>query len=385
VNSRRLLFFPSSLIAVKARALQTHLRFSMNKSVALGAFALLCCAEAARADVTWEHTATVSAGAGIPLVTFNLRNDWSGQNHRSRLSFDATAVTGAFGGTSSQPARGTVDMIERLGDDRLVLALRNPTNTGATQYVDEPYSTLQSRLRINFFEALDPQFAANADPVPSLTDEQRRRLGQELRAYTKPLTDAYSRQYFRALTETRTINGLTCQGYRYTALTLIPKQFASGPQTTFRVASEFWIAKDQPGDDEVSSFTTKANALKSGPQSVSMWLNEAFPILAEAMPEEQQSFIAALVGRKGEPNYGFRGTPAEFSVTLTPPADAGMGVSDIRFHALLTSHSTDPIPASAFASPTTGTRVEIEPFLATVRNGLKQGRQAIQQGLGGMM
>jgi len=357
----------------------------MNKSIVLGALALLCVGGAARADVTWEHTATVSAGGSAPLVTFNLRNDWSGQNHRARLSFDATAIAGAMGGTGSQPARGTFDVIERLGDDRLVLAVRNPTNTGATQYVDEPYSTLQSRLRINFFEVFDPQFAANAEPVPALTDEQRRRLGQELRAYTKPLTDIYSRQYFRALTETRTIGGLTCQGYRYTALSITPKQFGSGQQTTFRVTSEFWIAKNQPGDDEISSFTTKANDLKSGPQTVSMWLNEAFPILAEAMPEEQQSFIAALIGRKGDPNYGFRGTPAEFSVTLTPPAEASMGVTDIRFHALLTRHSTDPIPASAFASPTTGTRVEIEPFLNTVRNGLKTGRDAIRQGLSGMM
>jgi len=369
---------------MRALELQRRARILMNKSVLLGALALSCVGGAARADVTWEHSATVSAG-NIPLVSFQLRNDWSGKNHRARLSFDASSIAGAMGGTGSQPARGTLDVIERLGDDRLVFALRNPTNTGVTHYVDEPYSTLQSRLRINFFEALDPEFAAKAEPVPSLTDEQRRRLGQELRAYTKPFQDAYSRQYFRALPETRTIQGLTCQGYRYTSLTKIPGELGAGKQTWFRMASEFWIAKDQPGDDEIASFTTQANALKSGPQSVSMWINEAFPILAEAMPEEQQSFIAAFIGRKGEPNYGFQGTPVEFSVTLSPPAEMGMATGDIRFHAQLVHHSNDPIPARAFESPTTGTRVEIQPFLDLVKNGLKQGRQMIQQGLGGMM
>ena len=346
-------------------------------------FAALFCAAlagSARADVTWEHTAQVSLGTGTPVVTMNLRNDWSGQNHRARLSFDASAM-----GAGAQ-GRGTVDVIERLGDDRLVLSLRNPTNTGAAFYVDEPYTTLQERLRINFFEAFDPQFAAHAEPVPALTDEQRKRLGQELRAYIKPFQQQFSRQYFRALDEKRTINGLECRGYRYTSITLVPKKVAGSDQSV-RMESEFWIASNQPGDDEIASFTTAANKLKSGPQTVSMWLNEAFPILAEAMPDETQNAIAALIGRKGEANYGFRGTPVQFFVTVKlPPDGAPMpGMDSIRFAANLTRHSNDPIPARAFASPIDGTHIELQPFLDVVKNGLKQARQKLQQGMGSML
>ncbi len=359
----------------------------MQKPVLFGALALLSLGTLARADVTWEHTANVSVGGSVPLVSFNLRNDWSGQNHRARLSFDATGVAGAMGGMDSggPSPRGTVDVIERLGDDHLVFALRNPTNTGVSQYVDEPYSTLQNRLRLNFFEALDPQFAARAEPVPELTQDQRRRLGQELRAFYKPITDAYSRQYFRALPQTRTLNGLECRGYRYTSMSKIPKEAGAGSQAWIRMASEFWIARDQPGDDEIASFTTQANGLKSAAPTVSMWFNEAFPILAEAMPDEAQNAIAALIGRQGDANYGFRGTPVQFSITITPPAGVSMGVSDVRFQAQLTRRSNDPIPARAFALPSSGTRVQVEPFLQILRNGIKQGRQQIQQGLGDMI
>lgn len=355
----------------------------MYKPVLFGALALLSLGGLAHADVTWEHTASVSV-SGMPLVSFNLRNDWSGQNHRARFSFDATSVAGGLGDMGGAPTKGTLDVIERLGDDHLVFALRNPQNTGVTQYVDEPYSTLQNRLRLNFFEALDPQFAANTEPVPSLTDEQRRRLGQELRAYTKPFREVYSRQYFRALPQTRTINGLECRGYRYTSMTKLPASAGAGSQEWFRTATEFWVASNQPGDEEIASFTTQANGLKSGPPTVSMWLNEVFPIMAESMPDEAQSAVAALIGRKGEENYGFRGTPVQFSVTLTPPPSAQMGVGDIRLQAQLTRRSNDAIATRAFEIPTTGTRVQIEPFLQIMRNGIKQGRSAIQQGLGSM-
>lgn len=351
----------------------------MNKPFLFGALSLLSSGAIAHADVTWEHTAKVIYG-NKPVVSFKLRNDWSGDNHRARLFFDVTAT-----GTGDQ-GRGTVDVIERLGDDRLVFALRNATNTGVEQYVDEPYSTLQNRFRLNFFEALDPAFAAKAEPVPSLTDEQRRRLGQELRAYLKPVQDAYSRTYFRALPDTRTINGLECRGYRYTSMSRTPGynygQGSRGDQWA-RMAAEFWIASNQPGDEEIASFTTRANDLKSGPPSVSMWINEVFPILAEAMPDEAQNAMAALIGRKGQANYGFRGTPVQFALTVTPPKSAMMDTGAIRFQADLTRRSNDPIPARAFASPTSGTQVKVEPFLQMMRNGIKQGRTLIKQGLEG--
>ncbi len=356
----------------------------MQKPILFGALALLSLSSLSRADVTWEHKARVSVGGSKPLVTINLRNDWSGDNHRARFSLDANSVA-ANGSEGGPPLRGTVDVIERLGDDRLIFALRNADNTGVTNYVDEPYTTLQSRLRINFFEALDPQFAAKAEPVPQLTPEQRRRLGQELRAYTKPFSDALTRQYFRALPDTRTINGLESRGFRYTSMSKVP-DYMGGSAQWVRTSSEFWMATGQNGDDEITSFTKRANDLKSGAPTVSMWINEMLPILAESMPKESQNFVAALVGRPDEANYGFRGTPTQFFITITPPPAAQMMMGgEIRFQAELTRRSNDPIPARAFATPTDGTRTEIEPFLEIVRNAIKQGRDTIKQGMGSML
>ncbi len=359
----------------------------MQKPIFLGALALSSLAGIARADVTWEHTATVSMGNSKPVAMLTLRNDWSGDNHRARFSFNAAPGGSTMSGMSGAAARGTVDVIERLGDDKLIFALRNAQNTGVTNYVEEPYSTLQNRLRLNFFEALDPAFAANAEPVPALTDAQRRRLGQELRAYTKPFTQALQRQYFRALPQTRTINGLVSRGFRYTTLSKVPDYMGTGgSQQWTRTASEFWIASSQDGDNEILSFTQRANELKSGAPTVSMWINEILPIIAESMPEESQSFVAALIGRQDDPNYGFKGTLTQFAFTITPPPVAQMMTGgEIRVRADLKRRSNDPIPARAFASPTDGERTEIEPFLKSARDAIQQGRDLIKNQMGSMM
>ena len=361
----------------------------MQKPIFLGALALLSLTGISRADVTWEHTATISMGGSKPVASLDLRNDWSGDNHRARFMFNAAPGGSAMAGMIPSEARANVDIIERLGDDKLIFALRNAQNTGVTKYVEEPYSTLQSRLRINFFEALDPAFAADAEPVPELTDAQRRRLGQELRAYTKPFTEAVSRQFFRALPGTRTINGLESHGFRYTQLSRLldySGMSGGGNSQWIRVTSEFWIASGQDGDDEILSFTKRANDLKSGAPTVSMWINEVLPIIAQSMPEESQSFVAALIGRKGDADYGFTGTPTQFSITVTPPLTTQLMTGGaIRFQADLKSRSTNTIPARAFASPTDGKRTEIEPFLKQARDAIKQGRDLIKSGLGSMM
>ncbi|BCM90624.1 hypothetical protein IAD21_02481 [Abditibacteriota bacterium] len=361
----------------------------MQKPFIFGALALASFASAVHADVTWEHTASVSMGTSKPITLFNIRNDWSGDNHRARISFDVSKMAAAAGNmaggmSGGPPPSGTVDIIERLGDDRLIFALRNPTNTAVTQYLEEPYSTLQSRLRINFFQALDPKFAKDAEPVPALTDEQRRRLGQELRAYTKPLTQAVSRQYFRALPEKRVINGLESRGYRYTSMTKVPDSMGSKGQWV-RMASELWIASGQSGDDEILSFTKRANELKSGAPTVSMWINEIMPILAETAPNESQAFIAALIGRKGDANYGFKGTPTQIFLTVSPPPAEQLVTGEIRLQLNLKRRADAPIPMRAFASPTTGERTKIEPFLAIMRNLVKEGRDKIEKSMGDML
>lgn len=326
-------------------------------------------AHSARADVSWEHSGRIAVGT-TPLATFNLKNEWSGQKHRARFFFDATGL--ALFGAPADKAKGTLNLIERLDDDKIVIA---PEMVGVpAQYVEEPYSTLKSRLQINFWEGLDDRLAS--EPIPSLTPEQRRRLGREIRAAVSPLARRFSRQYFRVLPQKRTIMGLESTGYRYSSLLIIPEK--GRPSQNIRTTVEFWLAAPQDSDAEIQGFTTAANNLKKGPPSSSMWLNEYFPIIFETMPDELQQTIESLVGDKDAPNFGYRGTPTQFFVTVTLPVEAQMMGGDIRFIAELKKRSTEPVDASVFQTPTVGKRVEIEPFLKLMKNGVKQARTQME-------
>ena len=342
---------------------------TMKKISAFLCAATLLGAASARADVSWEHSGAVSVG-GVPLVKFNLRNDWSNQNHRGRFFVDATGL--AAMGAPTQSAKVTLDCIERLDDDKLIIA---PKMAGQNaQYIEEPYSTLKSRLSFNLWEGLDEELGR--EPVPALTPEQRRRLGRELRASISPLSKRFSRQYFRVLPQKRMIMGMESTGYRYTSLLIIPERGA--PSQTLRANIEFWLASPQDGDAEILGFTTAANALKSGPPTNSMWINEYFPIIYETMPDELQKTIEAMIGDKNKPGFGYRGTPMQVFVTVTPPPSAAMGIGDIRLAVNLKSRSTSAIDQAIFQAPTDAKRVEVEPYLKIMKNAVRQGRQQME-------
>lgn len=344
----------------------------MKKILTFLCAATLLSALSARADVAWQHAGAVSVG-GAPLVKFNVRNEWSNQNHRARLFLDATGL--AMLGAPTEGAKGTLNVIERLGDDKIIIA---PEMAGqSAQYVEEPYSTLKGRLRLNFWEGLDEKLAN--EEVPAFTPEQRSRLGRELRAIVSPLTKRFSRQYFRVLPQKRTIMGLESTGYRYTSLVIVPQKGA--PDQVVRMNVEFWLAAPQEGDAEILGFTTAANNLKSSPATVSMWLNEYFPVVYETLPIEFQQTVEALLGQKGSPTFGYRGTPMQFFATVSPPAMMGMAIGDVRFAAELKSRSTSAVNETIFQAPTDARRVDIAPFLQIMKNGVRQGRTALEEQL----
>ncbi len=323
-----------------------------------------------RADVAWNHVGSVKIG-NAPVLTFSLQNQWSGSDHRARLSVDATKVAASMGAPMSQPARGEFQVIERLDADRLIISSPQSKN-----YIDEPYKSLKSRLRLNFWEALGSNLSPN--DIPELSPAQRERLGQEIRALITPLTKNFSRTYFRALPNTRVINGLSSRGYRYTSLVN-----ASGdkkrPQWV-RANAEWWLAEGLAGDEEIRAFTQTANNLKSGPKTASMWANEYLPVAWEAAPEEAHQALASMIGAPTSQNYGFRGTPVQFFVTISAPPAMGMAMGgDLKFALELKDRSTNGVAPALFEAPTGATRIEIEPFLGVARNFIKMSRGQIEQ------
>ena len=349
---------------------------------------LLCAAlltgAAARADVSWQHTGRVSVGTGASaetLATFDFGNNWSGANHRAVLKYDATRMaddSAMMGGpmANDKMARGELTLIERLDDDRLVFAV-----PGAESYIDEPYSTLKSRLRLNIWEGLDPTLGN--EEIPELTAEQRSRLGREVRASLSPFTRRLTRIFYRELPGRRTIKGLECRGYRFTILVNTSGK-AKGADWA-RTNAEWWLADKLPGDQEILDFTQRANGIKAqGPLTQSMWANEYFPVLWEIMPPEVHRALRSMIGYEGNSDYGFQGTPVQFFVTVQAPKKPSRmtrGDETIRFALELQNRSTSGVAPAVFDAPTGLKRQPIEPFLQLIKNAVNEGREEIEKSL----
>ena len=338
----------------------------------------------AQADVSWQHTGRISVGTGASaqtLATFDFNNQWSGANHRTFLQYDATSMADdamMMGAPMADDtmAKNELTFIERLDDDRLILAA-----PAAQSYIDEPYSTLKSRLRFDIWEGLDPTLG-NTE-IPELTKEQRERLGHELRASLSPFTQRLTRVFYRALPNRRTIQGLNCKGYRFSMLVNVSGK-ATGADWA-RLNAEWWLADTLPGDQEITDFTQRANKIKGeGPLTQSMWANEYFPVLWEVAPPELHSALRSLVGYEGNSDYGFQGTPVQFFVTAQAPKNPSMmnkGSETVRFALELKDRSTSGVDAAIFEAPTGLKKQPIEPALQLMKNFIAQQREEIQKSL----
>ncbi len=359
----------------------------MNKSPFIVAAALLTGAatvQTATADVSWQHTGRISVGTGASaetLATFDFNNQWSGANHRTFLNYDATTMADdamMMGApmAGDKMAKGELTFIERLEDDRLIVAA-----PGAESYIDEPYSTLKERLRLNIWEGLDPTLG-NTE-IPELTSEQRERLGHEVRASLSPFTRRLTRIFYRELPNRRTIKGLECKGYRFSALVNTSGKAKGADWASMN--AEWWLADTLPGDQEIVDFTQRANKIKGeGPLTQSMWANEYFPVLWEVAPPELHRALRSLIGYEGNSDYGFRGTPAQFFVTMQAPKKPSMvnqGSETIRFALELKDRSTTGVTPALFDAPTDLKKQPIEPALQLMKNFVKQTREDVEKRL----
>jgi hypothetical protein len=292
---------------------------------------VLCCADAARADLSWEHTGTLRVSKQKqPMLRFKMYNNWTPQRHRllfnysvhdlaglstlsDQIPMSPTYLTSPFsasplGALAATPLAGTplaatslafgkapgvltaitsalrpqikggvknfggLGFVQRIDDDRL-LAYESQSQ----QFVSEPRRALFQRLRFDPWKTLKPELSREAPPT--FTPEQRARLVQEIYSVFEPVQRRVQRVYFRPLTTQRTFQGLPGRGYRLTQMTNVGG-LGKGQEQWVRMAFEWWVADMTQADEAVQQFSAAARENLRGIAwpTTSMWINEAISL-----------------------------------------------------------------------------------------------------------
>ncbi|HEX8552765.1 MAG TPA: hypothetical protein VF681_14555 [Abditibacteriaceae bacterium] len=342
----------------------------MNRvAVAMALVAGVGAVGTARADVSWEHKGTIRVGS-LPMSLINLKMYTNYNTDRSRLlvkytaplapSFPVPAESWKGSGLPDniRPKRitnyGSFGIVQRLDDDRFIAY---ESQTGA--YVNEGLTDTFRHLIGEPWKNSEP--ALDSEEIPDLSDAQRRRLGRELRAYFSPATKRFTRTFFRTLSEKRSFNGIDGRGFRMTQVFFVPKSMGGDPSQQLKVAFEWWLAGELPGDDVIAAAQIRAmDKLKPlGYPSKSLWEREAPRVMLYALPE---ATISALRTLAPGPNFsGFGGTPLELNMTVTPPTASGVG-TDLRAQVVLVQRNNDALPARVWDAPENYKKVDMAPL-----------------------
>ncbi len=251
-------------------------------------------------------------------------------------------------------------LVTDLASDRFVAYLSSQrTSLGG------PLRPTLKRVRFDPWKKLAPALSQQAPE--ELTRSQRARLGAEVRSVYRPFLKNELKLYFRALDQTRTINGQQARGYR---LAMLVNTGGSGgssgsPPEWAQVRAEMWLAPEQEGDALIRSFNRQSRDMRKalGGDSASMWLNELYPVLWQMMPQEILQAAETIAPPEGAPNEFFGGTPVLVHLTFTPPPVQRMAIGETRIDLSLVSRSTQAIAPAAFEVPAGYKAEPLEPLL----------------------
>ena len=342
--------------------------------------ALLAATGLAHADLTLEHSGSVSVGKfKQPLLRFKIFNNMTATRSRMMMKYDASNAMqmmpkgGMTGGPSApmaafgspflpnvlafappgeampNPFLGTVTLVQRFDDDQ-VIGYTSLTN----KYIGESFKDILKTTRFDPFKTLAPKLSENEPP--SFTPEQRKRLGAEVRAALSPFVGKVVKIYFRPLSEKKTIQGLEGQGYRMTVLVNGGNPFMNENKWA-RMAFEWWVASDLAGDDEVVKLREAAFKLVGAERknTTSIWFNEYPRVLFEMLPDEFHQAIATMLPRMdatpADADFKHVATPLSMTMTMTMPPGMGDQMGDIKMELNLTRRSVEALPAKLFDAP----------------------------------
>ncbi len=337
--------------------------------------------------LSWEHTLiTRTAKAKHAVAKLKIYNNWTPSRHRIMVKYNVLGLgaktswvskqigpsfsmpdfnPGRFLGKGADYHHGTLGLINRLDDDK-VLAY----SSEAGSYFQHPRTALMKRLRFDPWKKVAPDLSKQAPP--SLTPEQRARLGSEVRALAKPFMKDVVRSFFRVIGQKRTFNvageKIEAQGYRLAVM------FNAGDRYNgakwFRVNLEWWLAANNPTDDVRTAFLQQdlADVHVLGGFTTSMWMNEMAPVMWQTLPKEVHQATATLFP-EGLPWDGGRlqtaGVPVYVAMTVVPPkGEADFNdTGSIRVEIQLNRRNTNKLDLSVFDAPAQYKKESIEPML----------------------
>jgi hypothetical protein len=325
----------------------------------------------AQADVSWEHKGTMRVSIlPAPLVNFKLYTNYTAERSRILMKYSSPMMPTIPIPSSAQSqlppelriskvtGTGSLALIQRHDTDRLI-AWESQTKS----YVDEPWSGTYKKMLRDPWSKTDPKLSAQ--PVPEFTEEQRARLGAEVRAFFSPLTNRVSRTYFRPLDERRTFKGIEGRGYRLTQM-INAGGLKKNAAQWMKVSFEWWLAGDLAGDETIRSAQERSmTALRAaGWPSKSMWQNETGYVMLYMLPEAYMQAIKTLAPGPSLSQPSFGGTPLRMDMTITPPQSAGVfsGGGDFRASLELVERHTYPLADTVFEAPTDYKKVDTAPF-----------------------
>ena len=326
---------------------------------------------AARADVSWEHTGSVSVSSmPQPIMKFKAYTNMTPQRQRVLVKYIIPGIPttvvppDAFSGTDWPKAlrpkkvggTGSYAFIQRLDDDKLI-AYESQTKA----FVSESRKLVYSKLMPDPWKKVAPELSAQA--VPELSEVQRERLGAEIRATLSPLTKRFSKTYFRALPNARMMEGMLARGYRLTQMINVGG-FRPSQAQWMRLSFEWWLTGDLPGDETIKTLqgamTSDLKAL--GYPSKSMWRNEMGYVLLHTLPPEYLTALKTFAPGPSFSEPSFGGTPLQMVMTVSPPPLQRALFGEVKATVRLTKRDTSTLAESVFAAPDKYTRLPLAPY-----------------------
>lgn len=384
---------------VKVPRVYNHLRLPLKKGYSvktqrfLGAALAILAATGgtSRADLTWEHSGQMRlTKAKQPILKFKIFNNITSTRNRVMMKYmlNPEGMGGMMGGMGNvgpmggmggmakpdmatfaapsalsrlvfgqigntmmaNPFEGNVSVVQRFDDDQFLMY-----SSVDKTYIGESIKELLEKTRFDPWRKLAPKLSNNEPPA--LTREQRARLGAEVRAALLPFTNRVLKTYLREFPNTRTINGLEGRGYRLTLLinTANPMQ---GSGRWMRVAMEWWLAGDLPGDEVVVHLRDAALQAvgRERKGSTSMWMNESPRVMLEMLPEEILRSMYTIFPRPdAEPDsaeFKHVATPLAMYLTVSPPDEFKARWGEMRAELNLVRRSLDELSPTIFDAPT---------------------------------
>ena len=131
-----------------------------------------------------------------------------------------------------------------------------------------------------------------------------------------------------------------------------------GGNRWMRVASEWWVAGPQAGDEVMVQMREAALKLvgRDHKTSTSMWINESPRVMWEMLPEEIHRSIATLMPLPDtdpdSPEFKRTATPLAMYMTVTPPDEFKAKWGELRAEMNLVRRGTETLRDSIFEAPT---------------------------------